>query len=162
EPTNTDANLILGRLDTNLLDGQMKLNKEAARNSIQPICQTFGYTEEEAAHAILQVANANMSDAIRLISVRRGYDTRDFALVAMGGAGALNCAYVAQEMEIPNVVVPAQSGVAGALGCLLVDSIHDKSQTYVENIKKAKLEDKEKQIIEMEEEAAQLLKKESI
>src|SRR5699024_10488353 len=76
-PTNTDANFILGRLNDTLLDGQMKLDKEAALQSLQPICEQFGYDEYEAAHAILQVANANMSDALRLISVRRGYDPRD-------------------------------------------------------------------------------------
>lgn len=162
EPTNTDANLILGRLDTNLLDGQMKLNKEAALKSIQPIKDTFGYSDEEAAHAILEVANANMSDALRLISVRRGYDPRDFALVSFGGAGALHSAYLAQEMEIPNVIVPAQSGVAGALGCMLVDFRHDISQTYVENIKNAKLEEIEERFLEMEKEAIKLLEKENI
>src|SRR5699024_2444979 len=156
EQTNTDANLILGRLDTNLLDGQMKLNKEAALKSIQPIKDTFGYSDEEAAHAILEVANANMSDALRLISVRRGYDPRDFALVSFGGAGALHSAYLAQEMEIPNVIVPAQSGVAGALGCMLVDFRHDISQTYVENIKNAKLEEIEERFLEMEKEAIKL------
>lgn len=162
EPTNTDANLILGRLDTNLLDGQMKLNKEAALKAVQPICDAFGYTEHEAAHAMLQVANANMSDALRLISVRRGYDPRDFVLVAFGGAGALHSAYLAQEMDIPHVIVPAQPGVAGALGCMLVDFRHDISQTYVKNMKHVKLEEIEERFSEMEKEAIQLLEREGI
>ena len=162
DPTNTDANLILGRLNTNLLDGQMKLNKEAALKSIQPICDAFGYTEHEAAHAILQVANANMSDALRLISVQKGYDPRDFVLVAFGGAGALHSAYLAQEMDIPNVIVPAQPGVAGALGCMLVDFRHDISQTYVASIREIEIEQLEERFIKMEKEAIALLKREGI
>src|SRR5690606_24356704 len=90
EPTNTAANLVLGRLNTTVLDGQMKLSKEAALKAVKKIGDRFGYTEYEAADAILKVANANMCDALRLISVRRGYDPRDFALVAFGGAGPLH------------------------------------------------------------------------
>src|SRR5699024_7102399 len=82
KPTNTDANFLLGRLNSKLLDGEMSLNKDAALKSIQTLCETFGYNEYEAANAILQVANANMCDALRLISVRKGYDPRDFSLVA--------------------------------------------------------------------------------
>lgn len=162
EPTNTDANLILGRLSTDLLDGQMTLNKDAALKAVQPICKAFGYSEYEAAHAMLQVANANMSDALRLISVRRGYDPRDFVLVAFGGAGALHSAYLAEEMDIPHVIVPAQPGVAGALGCMLVDFRHDLSQTYVKNIKHVELEEVEERFLKMEKEAIELLKREGI
>lgn len=162
EPTNTDANVVLGRLNTSLLDGNMKLNKEASLKSLQPICDVFGYTKYEAANAILQVANANMSDALRLISVQKGYDPRDFVLVAFGGAGALHSAYLAQEMDIPNVIIPAQPGVAGALGCMLVDFKHDISQTYVSNIKDTKLEDLEQVFLEMERKAITLLEREGI
>ncbi|TXK89813.1 hydantoinase/oxoprolinase family protein, partial [Parageobacillus sp. SY1] len=123
--TNTDANLILGRLSENLLNGQMKLDKQKAIQSIQRIASVYNYTIEEAANAILKVANANMCDALRLISVRRGYDPREFALVAFGGAGPLHGAYLAKEMEIPVVIVPPHPGVAAAMGCLLVDVQHD-------------------------------------
>ncbi len=83
----------------------------------------------EAADAILKVANANMSDAVRLISISRGYDPRDFALVAFGGAGALHGVDVARELAIPVVIVPPNPGVTSALGCLLVDVQHDFSQS---------------------------------
>lgn len=162
EPTNTDANVILGRLDTNLLDGQMTLNKELSLQAIKPICDKYGYTEHEAAHAILQVANANMSDALRLISVERGYDPRDFALVSFGGAGALHSAYLAKEMDIPNVIVPKHPGVGGALGCLLVDVRHDLSQTFVKKVKEATVEELEEKFHEMEKEAIALLEKEGV
>ena len=79
----------------------------------------------DAASAVIQVANANMADAVRLISIRRGYDPRDFALVAFGGAGALHGAALARELSIPTVLVPPNPGITSALGCLLVDVRHD-------------------------------------
>ncbi|TRM10602.1 hydantoinase/oxoprolinase family protein [Lentibacillus cibarius] len=162
EPTNTDANLILGRLNDKLLDGQLSLDRDAAVKSVQPICETFDYNEYEAADAILKVANANMSDALRLISVQKGYDPRDFALVAFGGAGALQSAYLAKELEIPNVIVPKYPGVSAALGCLLVDVRHDITQTFVKNLADISEEELEEKYIEMEDEAIALLEQEKI
>lgn len=162
EPTNTDANLVLGRLNTELLDGQMKLNKEAALKAMRKIGEKFGYTEYEAADAILKVANANMCDALRLISVRRGYDPRDFALVAFGGAGPLHCAYLAKEMEIPYVIVPPYPGVAAALGCLLVDVRHDVSKTFVKSMDEVTAEELEAEFAALEKEAVRLLENEGI
>ncbi len=160
EPTNTDANLILGRLNDQLLGGQMSLDRKAAVKAVQSICETFDFNEYEAANAILKVANANMSDALRLISVQKGYDPRDFALVAFGGAGALQSAYLAKELEIPNVIVPTHPGVSAALGCLLVDVRHDITQTYVANLEDIKEEELEEKYKQMEEEAIGLLEKE--
>ncbi len=162
DPTNTDANLILGRLNESLLDGKMTLNKEASKKAIQPICEKYGYSEHEAADAILKVANANMSDALRLISVRKGYDPRDFALVAFGGAGALHSAYLAKELSIPKVIVPAHPGVAAALGCLLVDFRHDLTKTYVANTDDVDIDTIEQEFVKMEIEATKLLEKEGI
>src|SRR5690606_4517569 len=162
EPTNTDANLVLGRLNTTVLDGQMKLNKEAALKAVKKIGDRFGYTEYEAADAILKVANANMCDALRLISVRRGYDPRDFALVAFGGAGPLHCAYLAKEMEIPYVIVPPYPGVAAALGCLLVDVRHDVSKTFVKSMDDVTAAELEEEFSSLEKEAVRLLKNEGI
>ncbi|WP_243291749.1 hydantoinase/oxoprolinase family protein [Bacillus sp. FJAT-47783] len=163
EPTNTDANLVLGRLNTELLDGQMKLDKEASKKVIEEnIANRFDYNMYEAANAILKVANANMCDALRLISVRRGYDPREFALVALGGAGALHCADLAKEMGIPNVIVPAHPGVAAAMGCLLVDVRHDVTKTYVVNVEHLSKNELENEFISMEKEAVSLLEEEGI
>lgn len=162
EPTNTDASIILGRLNTELLNGQLTLDKQKALESVQKICDTFGYTEYEAAQAILQVANANMADALRLISVSKGYDPRDFALVAFGGAGALHSAYLAKELDIPHVIIPSQAGVGGALGCLLVDFRHDLSQTFVKRVSDVKEKELEERFIEMEKEAIKLLEQEGV
>ncbi|MFB5935872.1 hydantoinase/oxoprolinase family protein [Peribacillus frigoritolerans] len=162
EPTNSDANIVLGRLGTKLLDGQMELDKQKAIEAVDKIAKKFNYTIEEAANAITRVANANMCDALRLISVRRGYDPRDFALVAFGGAGPLHGAYLAKEMEIPTVIIPPHPGVAAAMGCLLVDVRHDISKTYVKNVKDVSVKDLEKEFIGMEKEAAKLLQEEGV
>lgn len=131
EPTNSDANVVLGRLGVTLLDGMMQLDKGKAQQAVKKIAQAFNQTIEEAASAIIEVANANMSDAVRLISVRRGYDPRDFALVAFGGAGPLHAAHLAKDLNIPKVIIPTHPGVAAAMGCLLVDVRHDISKTFV-------------------------------
>ncbi|MFB4162238.1 hydantoinase/oxoprolinase family protein [Alteribacillus sp. JSM 102045] len=162
EPTNSDANLVLGRLGTKLLDGKIELNKEKAYQAVNKIGERFNYSTEEAANAMIQVANANMCDALRLISVRRGYDPRDFALVTMGGAGPLQGAYLAKEMQIPTVIVPPHPGVAAAMGCLLVDVRHDISKTYVKNVRDVSIEELEQEYLQMEKEAEDLLQEEGV
>lgn len=162
EPTNTDANLILGRLNTELLGGRMKLSREAAEKAVQKIADKFDMTVVDAAYSIIKVANANMCDALRLISVMKGYDPRDFALVAFGGAGPLHAAYVARELEIPTVIVPRYPGVHAALGCLLVDVRHDIFRTYLANSNDADLASIEKEFRELEDEAGAILEKEGM
>ena len=131
-PTNTDANLALGRLGTSLAGGQIELDKAASETAVRSgVAEPLGMDPVTAAKAIVSVANANMADAVRLISISRGYDPRDFALVAFGGAGALHGVALAKELSIPTVIVPPNPGVTSALGCLLVDVRHDLSQTYL-------------------------------
>ena len=126
EPTNTDAHVVLGRLGTSLIDGAMSLDRGRAETRAAARRRAAGAGDtEEAAEAVLAVANANMADAIRLISVRRGYDPREFALVCFGGAGPLHGAELARELSIPTVLVPPNPGTTSALGCLLVDVRHD-------------------------------------
>ncbi|GAB6171432.1 hydantoinase/oxoprolinase family protein [Paradesulfitobacterium aromaticivorans] len=161
EPTNTDANLVLGRLDTKLLAGDMTIDKEAAEKAIkEKIADPFNYSVVEAANAIVKVANANMCDAMKLISIRRGYDPREFALVAFGGGGSLHAAYLAREMEIPTVIVPRYPGITSAMGCLLVDVRHDLSKTYLVDAKTVSIEDLEKVYAELEREGKELLEAE--
>jgi N-methylhydantoinase A len=135
EPTNSDANVMLGRLGTALAGGAITLHRDLAEKAIaERIAKPLGLTPEEAALSILKVANANMADAVRLVSIRKGYDPRDFALVAFGGAGALHGAALAKDLAIPTVLVPPNPGVTSALGCLLVDITHDISRMYLHNI----------------------------
>lgn len=123
EPTNTDANLVLGRLNpATFLGGELRLDVELARRAVRHrIAEPLRMTLEQAAEGILRVANANMVDATRLISVERGHDPRDFALIAFGGAGPVHAAYCAHELSIPTVLVPRYPGLASAFGQLRVE-----------------------------------------
>jgi N-methylhydantoinase A len=130
--TNSDANVVLGRLGSELAGGMVKLNKDLAVQAIQKgVADPLGLSLLDAATAVIKVANANMADAVRLISIRRGYDPRDFALVAFGGAGPLHGAALARDLSIPTVLIPPNPGVTSALGCLLVDIKHDISAMFL-------------------------------
>lgn len=122
-PTVTDANLILGRLGVgSLLNGKMTLSAEAGRQAIdEHLCRVSGLSTLVAAQGILSVVNANMTRAIRLVTVERGYDPREFALMAFGGAGPLHAAALAREMGIPRVIVPTSPGMMCSLGLLQSD-----------------------------------------
>jgi N-methylhydantoinase A len=134
-PTNTDANLVLGRLGAELIGGAMTLDRAAAERAIQDhVGAPLGLGLVEAADAVIKVANANMADAVRLISIRRGYDPREFCLVAFGGAGPLHGAALAEELSIPTVLVPPSPGITSALGCLLVDVRHDLSAMFLAHL----------------------------
>lgn len=130
--TNTDANVVLGRLGTSLAGGKITLDPALATEAVrETVAEPFHMELHQAAEAIVAVANANMANAVRLLSISRGYDPRDFALVAFGGAGALHGAAVAKELAIPTVIVPPNPGVTSALGCLLVDVQHDFSESFM-------------------------------
>jgi len=140
--TNTDANLVLGRLGTSLAGGKITLDPKLAEASVQTsVAEPFGMELHEAAESIIAVANANMANAVRLLSISRGYDPRDFALVAFGGAGALHGAAIAKELSIPTVIIPPSPGVTSALGCLLVDIQHDFSESFMASAAETKPED---------------------
>jgi N-methylhydantoinase A len=163
DPTNTDANLVLGRLGGDLVGGDLDLDLELARRAIaQKVAQPLGMDVESAAKAIISVANANMADAIRLVSITRGHDPRDFALVAFGGAGALHGAALAKELSIPAVIVPPHPGVTSAMGCLLVDIQHDLLTTYVVDVEMADEADVDRAFQSLESEARERLTKEGV
>ena len=130
-PTITDANVVLGRLDPdNFLGGQMKLDAEGAAAGIKRvIADPLGMTTTEAAKAIVEIAINKMSLAVREVSVEKGYDPRDFALVASGGAGPLHVLAIARELHIPKVIVPLFPSHFSALGMLLADERHDFIRT---------------------------------
>jgi N-methylhydantoinase A len=163
QPTNSDANVVLNRLGTSLAGGAKNLNKELAIEAIQRVIgDPLKMGQAEAAHAVLQVANANMADAVRLVSIRRGHDPRDFALVAFGGAGALHGADVARELNIPTVIIPPNPGVASALGCLLVDIRHDLSSMFTSVASEADAESLEALYASLEMEAMARLRQERV
>ena len=163
EPTNTDANLVLGRLGNDLVGGGLELDVSLAVRAIESkIAEPLGMDVQTAAEAIINVANANMADAIRLVSISKGYDPRDFALVAFGGAGALHGVALAQELSVPTVIVPPHPGVTSALGCLLVDIRHDLLTTLVVETSKADPKMIEEEFMKLETEAISRLSTEGV
>jgi N-methylhydantoinase A len=163
EPTNTDANLLLGRLGTELIGGGMELDRDAAEAAIRDkVAEPLGLDPIDAAGAVIEVANANMADAVRLISIRKGYDPREFALVVFGGAGPLHGAALARELMIPTVIVPPNPGVTSALGCLLVDVRHDLSEMYSGKADEVDAGEVEEAFARLEKEAREMLDAEGI
>ena len=136
EPTITDANLALGRLDaSNFLGGQMQLDLEGARNAIKSlIAEPLGMTIEEAALGIVKIADAKMSLAVREVSVQKGHDPRGFVLVASGGAGPLHAVSIAHELSLPKVLIPELPGTFAALGMLATDLRHDYVRTQIADL----------------------------
>jgi N-methylhydantoinase A len=162
-PTNTDANLVLGRLGNELIGGAMTLDRAAADRAIRSyVGDPLGLDLVDAAQAIIQVANANMADAVRLISIRRGYDPREFCLVAFGGAGPLHGAALAQELSIPTVLVPPNPGITSALGCLLVDVRHDLSTMFLGRADTVEAQELEREFGKLETEARERLGHEEV
>jgi N-methylhydantoinase A len=131
EPTVSDANLLLGYLNSErIYGGSIRLDPARAESVIGPLAARFGFSLIEAAHGVVEVANANMLRALRLVSVQRGYDLRDFALIAYGGAGPLHAGALARQAGISSVIVPAHSGAFSALGCLVSPLRYDTVQTH--------------------------------
>ncbi len=162
-PTNTDANVVLGRLGSALIGGAMTLDRDAAARAVtQYIGVPLDLELEEAADAIIKVANANMADAVRLISIRRGYDPREFCLVAFGGAGPLHGAALAKELAIPTVLVPPNPGITSALGCLLVDVRHDLSTMFLGHVETVDRNELEGEFAKLESEARERLEAEDV
>ncbi len=130
QPTVTDANLVLGRLDPeNFLGGEMALEPKKAAQVITDLSEALGITANEAAEGVLTILNSNMASAIRSKTVQKGLDPRDFSLVAFGGAGPLHGAEVAAMLNIPEVVVPAHPGITSAAGLLTTDLKYDQIKT---------------------------------
>jgi len=133
KPTCTDADLLLGYLDPDFFaGGRLRLDVEAARRSVETrIAQPLGLDTDAAAAGMYRVINTNMAHGVREITVERGLDPREFPLVVAGGAGALHACMIANELEIPTVVVPATASVLCAAGMLFSDLQHDFVATYI-------------------------------
>ncbi|MGE3917656.1 MAG: hydantoinase/oxoprolinase family protein [Hyphomicrobiaceae bacterium] len=133
QPTITDANLVLGYLDPGwFLGGAMRLDPEAARAGIEAhVAKPLGLGVDEAAWGIHTVANSNMERAMRIVSIERGRDPRQYAMVAFGGAGPLHAARLARTLGVPKVIVPIGAGVGSAIGLLTADAKIDVSITRI-------------------------------
>ena len=137
-PTVSDANIILGRLGTKLLGGRMEIKPELAEKAImEHIGKPLGKSLDEAALGIIDIMNNNMIQEIEKESVRRGFDPREFALFACGGAGSLHACSVARELGMKNVIVPLNPGALCAVGLVNTDLMYDFSKTEMQLSAKA-------------------------
>lgn len=135
EPTVTDANLVLGILGPDQrLGGEVALNFDLAAKACERLGRKLGLSAREAAWGIRRLVNANMAGATRAVSVGRGYDPRDFSLIAFGGAGPLHAIDIASELDIPRTVVPAVPGCLCALGLVVSDVTHDYVTTHLAHV----------------------------
>jgi N-methylhydantoinase A len=132
EPTVTDAQVVLGRIDpANFLGGAMVLKPNLAEEAVRSLAGRLGLSLEETAEGIITIANNNMAAAIRSRTVQRGLDPREFALVAFGGAGSLHAAELAESLDIPEVIIPPYPGINSAMGLLTTDLRYDQMHTIL-------------------------------
>jgi len=140
--TVTDANLLLGRLDpAHFFGGKMRLDIDRARAAAAPLAAELKLSVAELAEGVVRVANANMERAIRVVSVERGHDPRDFSLLAFGGAGGMHACEIAAALEMATVIVPRQAGVLSALGMLVADVTKDYSASVLRRASELKAKD---------------------
>jgi N-methylhydantoinase A len=149
-PTVTDANVVVGHLPPRLIGGEMELDAEAARTAVGTIADAMGLSIEEAADGILKIVNENMAGALRVISVQRGHDPREFALVAFGGAGPLHANAVAELMGSFPVIVPPSPGLLCALGDLVADFRNEFARTLIRLTSEATAEEIDGILAELE------------
>ena len=163
EPTVTDANVVLGRIPPMVkLGGTMRLDHEAAREAIAGIADERGSTVEEAAQAILDIVNENMHGALRVVSVERGYDPRDFGLVAFGGAGPMHANALVNVMGADPLIIPPGPGVMSAFGFLTSDVQNEFSETYLETDQDVDGADVHAELMALQSEAADWLASEGV
>jgi N-methylhydantoinase A len=154
QPTITDANLLLGRLDPSL-GGKLTLDRDAAERAIASVAERLGIDTLECAEGILRIATESMASAIKMISVDRGRDPRDYSIVTFGGAGAMHTAAIAMSLGIGEVIVPPFAGVASAFGATAMDFRLDSDRTWYHECSDVDPGALERQYLELEEEARQ-------
>jgi N-methylhydantoinase A len=159
EPTVTDANAVLGRLNPHyILGGQMEMDVENAKKAIkEKIADPLNLTIEEAAMGIIRIVNANMVRGIRVVSVENGHDPREFSLVSFGGAGPIHAVEMARELAMKEVIIPVNPGITSAIGMLTADVRHDYVQTYITSTDNLDLNKLEALYNQLETEAASQL-----
>lgn len=133
EPTITDANLLLGRIEPTL-GGKMTLDRAAAEQAMERLAEQFGLSALETADGMIRIGCENMAQAVKKVIVARGRDPRDFILASFGGAGAMHACFVADSMNIPRIIVPAEAGVASAFGATAMDLRQDLEAFYFSSV----------------------------
>ena len=162
-PTVTDANLLLGRLGDSLAGGGIKLYKNLAEEAFQRrVCASSGLSLEDATYGTVTLANTEMSRAIRIATIEKGYDPREFTLIAFGGAGPMHACELAEELGLRKVVIPPTPGVFSALGLLLADYRHEFKASVLKPLSEVVPEELEETFRRMEGEAIKILTEEGV
>jgi N-methylhydantoinase A len=163
EPTVTDANLLLGRLNPKyFLGGRMKIYPDLAKAAVRKIAEFYRMDVIDAAHGIIKIVNANMAELLRAMTIRRGYDPRDFVAVGFGGAGPGHIAALAQELKISKMVIPPVPGNFSAWGMLMTDLRNDFIQTFVKPISETETQQLNEMYSGLEKRGAEVLKHEGV
>lgn len=163
EPTVTDANLFLGRINPGyFLGGNMTLDYDASARAIGRLADSLGMTSEALAEGILAIVNAKMADAMRTLTVKRGIDPRDFSVLAFGGAGPMHAAALADELEISEVIVPWAPGTFSAWGMLHTDVRHDLVRTFYSALDSTSPEQIDDVFTELEAQGRAILEEEHV
>lgn len=135
KPTTTDAQLVSGRIDpANLLGGEIRADMDNVRRAFAALAAHLGGGVEDVARGVIRIADANMVNALKLVSINRGYDPREYSLLAYGGGGAMHAAALAAELQVPEVIIPVNSAVFSAWGMLLTDLRRDYLRTRVTDL----------------------------
>jgi N-methylhydantoinase A len=159
DATVTDAHLVLGTLDpARFLGGRMKLDTEAARDALdRRVARPLGVALEEAAAAVVRIAEARMAGALRVVSVGRGHDPRRFSIVAFGGAGPMHACRIADQLGVSRILVPRHPGVSSALGLLLSDMRYDLRRTWIRRLGELAADELSAALGELASDAARML-----
>lgn len=154
EPTTTDANMMTGRINPDyFLGGEIQADMAGVRAAFDRLGQKLGLSAEDAARGVIRIANHNMVNALKLVSINRGYDPRDFTMIAFGGGGAMHAAALAAELNIPRVIIPANASVFSAWGMLMTDLRRDYLRTRPVPLNEGSVEEIERMLNEMEQHA---------
>ncbi len=162
-PTVTDANLILGRLVPEFfLGGKMEIFPQKSRKALENLAKKINKPLIDTAAGIIEIANANMEKAIRVISIERGFDPRSFALFSFGGAGGMHAVDIASHLKMRRVIVPKNAGVLSSLGLLMADSIKDFSKSILKTTEKTKKEELEGHVKKLVEKSIKSMKEDGL
>jgi len=160
-PTITDANLILGRIPDRLLGGAMKLYPRMAENAVrEKLSEPLGLDHQEAASNVVEIANSITAKILKIVSVERGHDPRDFSMIAFGGAGPMHACALAEELQVPNVIIPESPGLFSALGLLVSDVTHNLLRAVMNRMDEIDPSQLESVFKDLEDEARRALSEE--
>lgn len=163
QPTITDANLILGRLNQReLLGGKMQIFPDYSRLAFESLGEKLSVSVEDAAESVIRIANSIMAKILRIVSVERGFDPRRFTLIVFGGAGPMHACALAEELRIKKIVIPPNPGMFSALGLLASDFFHDFVKGIMKTVDELEIDLIENSFLKMEEEGRMILSSEGI